>query len=55
MCAQEATGGAQGPAWSNHAELVVALLRLRMDPSTCSLAQDLEVGMATSYICAPCS
>ncbi len=42
---QEATGGAQGPAWSNHAELVAALLRLRMDPVTCSLAQDLEVGV----------
>ncbi|BDA46228.1 hypothetical protein COCOBI_08-3200 [Coccomyxa sp. Obi] len=40
--AKEATGGAQGPAWSNHAELVAALLRLRMDPQTCSLAQDLE-------------
>ena len=45
---QETVGGAQGPAWSNHAELVVALLRLRMDPETCTLAEDLEVGLALS-------
>ncbi|KAK9906748.1 hypothetical protein WJX75_007312 [Coccomyxa subellipsoidea] len=43
--AKETIGGAQGPAWSNHAELVVALLRLRMDPETCTLAEDLESAM----------
>ena len=41
---QQAVGGAQGAAWSGHADLVVTLLRLRLDPAACLLAHDLEVG-----------